>query len=81
MLRRAVQKRPYDWEPLLPAVLQAYLFTPSTTTGFTPSRLVVGREMRLPIVIGTPLPEPPRDIRTDANILSEDLELTYKIAR
>ena len=24
MLRRAVQKRPYDWEPLLPAVLQAY---------------------------------------------------------
>ena len=58
MLRRAVQRRPYDWEPLLPAVLQAYRSTPSESTGFTPYRLVFGREMRLPIDIGTPLPEP-----------------------
>ena len=77
MLRRAVQKRPYDWEPLL-AVLQAYRSTPSKSTGFTPSRLVFGREMRLPVDIGTPLPEPPRDIRTYANIVSEDLEWAYK---
>ena len=81
MLRRAVQKRPYDWEPLLPAVLQAYRSTPSEATGFTPSRLVFGREMRLPVDIGTPLPEPPRDIRTYANILTEDLEWAYRVAR
>ena len=81
MLRRAVQKRPYDWEPLLPAVLQAYRSTPLESTGFTPSRLVFGREMRFPVDIGTPLPEPPRDIRTYANILSEDLEWAYKVAR
>ena len=81
MLRRAVQKRPYDWEPLLPAVLQAYRSTPSESTGFTPSRLVFGREMHLPVDIGIPLPEPPRDIRTYANILSEDLEWAYKVAR
>ena len=74
MLRRAVQKRPYDWKPLLPAVLQAYRSTPSESTGLTPSRLEFGREMRLSVDIGTLLPEPPRDIRTYANILSEDLE-------
>ena len=28
MLRRAVQRRPYDWEQLLPSVLQAYRSTP-----------------------------------------------------
>ena len=53
MLRRAVQKRPYDWEPLLPAVLQAYRSPPSESTGFTPSRFVFGREMRFSVDIGT----------------------------
>ena len=37
--------------------------------------------MRLLVDIGTPLPEPFRDICTYANILSEDLELAYKVAR
>ena len=79
MLRRAVQKRPYDWEPLLTAALHPYRSTPLESTGFMPSRLVFGREMRLPVDIGTPLHEPPRDIRTHANILSEDLEWAYNV--
>ena len=37
--------------------------------------------MRLPVDIGTPLPEPPRDIRTFANNLVEDLEWSYGVAR
>ena len=74
MLRRAVQKRPYDWEPLLPAVLQAYRSTPSVSTGITPYRFVFGCEMRLQVDIGTPLTEPPREIRTNATILSKDFE-------
>ena len=67
MLRRAVQKRPYNWEPLLVLVLQAYRSTISESTGFTPYRLAVGREMRLPIDFWAPLPELPRDIRTLAS--------------
>ena len=62
MLRRAVQKRPYDWEPLLSPLLQAYRSTIFKATGFTPYRLTFGREMRLPIDLGTPSPEPQRDI-------------------
>ena len=81
MLRRAVQKRPYDWKPLLAPVLQAYRSTVSEATGFTPFRLAVKREMRLPIDLETLLPEPPRDIRTLPGETAEDLEWAYRIAR
>ena len=37
--------------------------------------------MRLPIDLGSPLPEPPRDVRTFAAELAENLELYYKVAR
>ena len=81
MLLRAVQKRPYDWEPLLSPMLQAYRSTISESTGFTPFRLVFGREMRLPIDFGSPLPEPHRNIRKLAVELTENLEWAYKLAR
>ena len=81
MLRRAVLKRPYDWEPLLPTVLQAYRSSITESTGFTPFRLAFGREMRLPIDLGSPTPDPPRDIRTFATELAEDLEWSYRVAR
>jgi hypothetical protein len=81
MLRRAVMKRPFDWEPLLPAVLQAYRSSVTESTGFTPFRLTFGREMRLPIDLGTPTPDPPREIRTFAADLAEDLEWSYRVAR
>ena len=41
MLRRAVQKKPYEWEPLLAPVLQASRSTVSEAIGFTPYRLVL----------------------------------------
>ena len=81
MLPRAVQKRSFDWEPLLSPVLQAYLSTISETTGFMPYRLTFGREMRLPIDLGTPLSEPPRDICTMAAEVAKNLEWSYQIAR
>ena len=37
--------------------------------------------MRLPVDLGSPLPEPPRDVRTFAAELAEDLEWSYKVAR
>ena len=80
MLRRAVHKKPYDWEPLLAPVLQAYRSTVSEATGFTPYRFVFGREMRLPIYLGTPLPDLPRKIRTLAAEIEDDLEWSYRVA-
>lgn len=81
MLRSAVQRKPYNWEPLLPAVIKAYRFTLSVATEFTIYRLVFYRKMRLLIDVGTPPPEPPRDIRMYANLLLEDLEWCYRVVR
>ena len=76
-----MQRRLYDWEPLLAPVLQSYRLSVSEATGFTPHRLAFGREMRLPVDLGSPLPEPPRDVRTFAAELAENLEWFYKVAR
>ena len=81
MLRRAVKKRLYDWEPLLSPVLQAYKSTVSESTGFTMFRLVFGCEIRLPIDFGTPLPELPRYIKTLAVELTDDFKYVYKLAK
>ena len=62
-----------DWKPLS-LVLESYSSTVSKTTCFTPYRLAFGREMRLPGDLNTPLPEPPREVRTFAAALAEDLE-------
>ena len=62
-------------------MLQSYRSTVFEKTGFTPYRLALGREMRLPVDLGPPLPEPPRDVRTFAAELAEDLEWSYTVAR
>ena len=74
MLHRAVQSRPYEWEPLLSVVLQSYRSTIFEATSFTAYYLAFGREMRLPVDFGFPLPEAPQSVRHYANALSEDLE-------
>ena len=74
MLRRDVQKRLFDSEPLLAPVLQSYRSTISKATGFTPYRLAFGREIRLPVDVGTLMPEPPRDVQTFAADLAKDIE-------
>ena len=62
-------------------MLQAYRWSVSEATGFTPYRLAFGREMRLPDDLGTPLPEPPRDVRTLAAELAEELVYLYRVSR
>ena len=81
MLRRAVQHRSYDWESLLTPVLQSYRSSVSEATGFTPHRIAFRREIHLPVDLGSPLPEPPRDVRTFSAELAENLEWSYKVAR
>ena len=53
----------------------------SEATGFTPHRLVFGREIRLPVDLGSPLPDPRRDTRTLAAEITDDLEWAYRVAR
>ena len=51
-LRSAVDSNPdVEWDELLEPVLVAYRATPHPATGFTPNRLMLGREVRLAQVL------------------------------
>jgi len=66
---------------MLPHVMMAYRSTVSESTGFTPYRLVFGKEMRLGVDLGTPMPEPSMTVRSWAVRLLENLERAYAQAR
>lgn len=56
MLAKSVSESQRDWDERLPLVLAAYRATPHSSTGFTPNRLFLGREVRLPIDLVMRLP-------------------------
>ncbi|MES9884873.1 MAG: hypothetical protein ABW185_28855 [Sedimenticola sp.] len=49
MLKTMVEEHPNQWDQLLPKALMHYRSAVNASTGFTPYRLMFGREMRLPI--------------------------------
>ena len=79
MLRKAVQDHPDRWEQMLPAILLAYRITPSDSTGFTPFRLVFGREMRLGVDYVEPFPDMTINHSDFGCQLALDLENSHRI--
>ena len=59
MLGKVVKESQRDWDDRLPAVMAAYRASPHEATGFSPNRLFLGREVRMPLdlVMGLPLDE------------------------
>ena len=51
MLKKMVQDKPKQWNTYLPALLFACRELPSESTGFSPFRLLFGREVRGPIAL------------------------------
>ena len=45
-----------DWDVRLPAMLMAYRSAVHEVTDFTPARLMLGRELRLPVDLATGRP-------------------------
>jgi hypothetical protein len=58
MLAKVVSQDQRNWHALLPTVMSAYRATEHESTGFTPCKLFLGREVNLPIdlVLGECLP-------------------------
>jgi len=56
MLGKVVSDTQRDWDDKLPAVMAAYRASPHESTGYTPNRLFLGREVRMPLdlVMGIP---------------------------
>jgi len=67
MLGKVVAESQKDWDDRLPYVLAAYHASPHRSTGFTPNRLFVGHENRMPIdlVMGLPASERPDGMNLD----------------
>ena len=62
MLGKVVDESQRDWDDKLPAVLAAYRASPHESTGYTPNRLFLGREVRMPLDLLLDLPNEERDL-------------------
>ncbi|XP_044317449.1 uncharacterized protein LOC123038055 [Drosophila rhopaloa] len=71
-----------DWDQLLPLALWAYRSAPHKATGFSPSLLLLGRELRLPseLLYGRPSPHP-ESYPAYVEQLQNRLRLTQQIGR
>jgi len=85
MLGKIVAESQRDWDEWLPHVMAAYRAPPHSSTGFSPNRLFLGRENRMPLdlVMGLPAMETNGD-RPVADFVIDQQEMAehaYQIAR
>ena len=85
MLGKVVKESQRDWDERLPQVMAAYRASPHSATGFSPNRLFLGRETRMPLdlVMGVPAEDEGQPKSTDAYVqkIKEEAEATYELAR
>ena len=62
MLGKVVNEAQRNWDDKLPALLAAYRASPRESTEFTPNRLFLGREVRMPLDLLLDLPKEEREI-------------------
>jgi hypothetical protein len=85
MLGKIVSNGQRDWDEKLPIVMAAYRASPHSSTGYSPNRLFLGRESRMPLdlVMGLPADEQVGDRTVNDYVMKmrEDAEMAYAVAR
>jgi len=85
MLGKVVSESQRDWDDKLTSVMAAYRASPHNSTGFTPNRLFLGRENRMPLdlVMGLLLQEAVGDTTVNDFVVDqrEIAEAAYRTAR
>ncbi|KRZ70459.1 Retrovirus-related Pol polyprotein from transposon [Trichinella papuae] len=83
MLAKASIDHPEDWDVYLDRVLLAYRTSVHCTTGATPSRVVFGRELRLPVDVmyGLPTDAEGRSAGEYVQHMRGDLERVFEVVR
>ena len=85
MLGKVVKDSQRDWDERLPLVLSAYRASPHTSTGFSPNRLFLNRELRMPLDLIMELPSEASShgLSTDEYVarMRQDAEKSYAMAR
>jgi len=72
-----------DWDVHIPFLLMAYRSAVHDTTGITPAKMMLGRDLRLPVdlLFGRPECEPTNHASDYIKALQEKLERVYDFAR
>jgi len=85
MLGKIISSHQRDWEEVLPHVLAAYRASIHQVTGYTPNRLLFGRENRVPLdlVYGRPSDPDPSNVNYSSYVedLAERMETAYREVR
>jgi len=85
MLGKVVSDTQGNWDGRLPAVMAAYRASPHETTGYSPNRLFLGREVRMPLdlVMGLHLDEGKQTDNIDEFVqrTQEQMASAYDLAR
>ena len=85
MLGKIVCDSHRDWDECLPVVMAAYRASPHSSTGFSPNKLFLGRENRMPLdlLMGLPTEEvnAGRSINQFVAEMQERTEAAYIVAR
>ena len=81
-LSKVVESHQKDWDQHLPLFLMAYRAAVHDTTGYTPARLVFGRELRLPcdLMFGSPNVAD-QEVEDYADKLRKQIRDTHDLAR
>ena len=85
MLAKVVNDSQRDWDERLPLVMAAYRASPHSSTGFSPNKLFLGRDNRMPLdlLMGLPQEELERERSGDQIIaeMQERAEAAYTLVR
>ena len=71
-----------DWDEHIPFLLMAYHSATHDTTSCSPARMMLGRELKMPmdLMFGRPEDEPPQTATNYASTLQEQLERVHEFA-
>jgi len=84
MLSMFISPGQRDWDDYLPYIMMAYRSAVQDTTGYSPSMMMLGREVALPvdIVLGRPPGERDSQLSSDyVQDLNDKLEAVHQVAR
>jgi len=84
MLGKVISDAQRDWDDYLPSVMAAYRATPHESTGYSPNRLLLGREVRMPldVLMGLPTVENTESTAVEfVNKTKERMTEAYTLAR
>jgi hypothetical protein len=81
MIRCTLEGGQHNWDDRLQLLMAAIRSTPNRSTGFTPNKLMLGREVRLPLQLVSGMPAPTDTAPEYVRNLEKELAAAHQLAR